>query len=85
MDFFSRKLQEFIELSPDVDIYDAIGSGLEELLPDSAIAVCSYDSGSDALTRAVFGEKERNCVARYFGKDFLGFLLHSGKTFQKMC
>ncbi len=71
MDFFSRKLQEFIELSPDVDIYDAIGSGLEELLPDSAIAVSSYDSGSGTLTvRAVFGEKERNCVARYFGKDF---------------
>jgi PAS domain S-box-containing protein len=73
MDFFSRKLQEFIELSPEVDIYDAIGSGLEELLPDSAIAVCSYDSGSETLTlRAVFGEKERNCVARYFGKDFFG-------------
>jgi PAS domain S-box-containing protein len=74
MDFFSRKLQEFIELSPDVDIYNAIGAGLEELLPDTAIAVSSYDSGSGILTaRAVFGEKERDCVAGYFGKDLLGF------------
>ena len=74
MDFFSRKLQEFIELSPDVDIYHAIGAGLEELLPDTAIAVSSYDSGSGTLTaRSVFGEKERDCVAKYFGKDLLGF------------
>jgi PAS domain S-box-containing protein len=71
MDFFSRKLQEFIELSPDVDIYHAIGAGLEELLPDTAIVVSSYESGSGTLiVKAVFGEKERDCVARYFGKDF---------------
>ena len=70
MDFFSRKLQEFIELSPDVDIYHAIGAGLEELLPDTAIAVSSYDSGSGTLTvKSVFGEKERDCIAGYFGKD----------------
>jgi PAS domain S-box-containing protein len=71
MDFFSRKLQEFIELSLDVDIYHAIGAGLEELLPDTAIVVSSYESGSGTLiVKAVFGEKERDCVARYFGKDF---------------
>ncbi len=70
MDFFSRKLQEFIELSPDVDIYHAIGAGLEELLPNTAIAVSSYDSGSGTLTvKSVFGEKERDCIAGYFGKD----------------
>ena len=71
MDFFSRKLQEFIELSPDANIYDAIGAGLEELLPDGAVAVSSYDSGSGTLTvKSVFGEKGRDGVARYFGKDF---------------
>jgi PAS domain S-box-containing protein len=72
MDFFSRKLQEFIELSPDVDIYNAIGSGLEEILPDSAIGISSYEPGSGMLTvRAVFGEKERDSVARYLGKSLL--------------
>jgi len=71
MDFFSRKLQEFIELSPDVDIYHAIGAGLEEFIPDTAIAVSSYNSGSGTLTvKAVFGEKERDCVDSFFGKDF---------------
>ena len=71
MDFFSRKLQEFIELSPDVDIYRAIGAGLEELLPDTAIAVSSYNPGSGTLAvKAVFGEKERDCVDSFFGKDF---------------
>ena len=73
MDFFSRKLQEFIELSPDVDIYHAIGTGLEELLPDTAIAVSSYDPGSGTLTvKSVLGENERKCVTRYFGEDFFG-------------
>jgi PAS domain S-box-containing protein len=71
MDFFSRKLQEFIELSPDVDIYHAIGSGLEELLPDAAIAVRSYNSGSGTLSvKAVFGDKERDYVESFFGRDF---------------
>jgi PAS domain S-box-containing protein len=71
MDFFSRKLQEFIELSPDVDIYHAIGAGLEELLPDTAIAVSSYNSGSGTLSvKAVFGNKERDYVESFFGKDF---------------
>jgi PAS domain S-box-containing protein len=70
MDFFSRKLQEFIELSPDVNIYHAIGAGLEELLPDTAIAVSSYDSVSGTLiVKSVFGEKERDCFARYLGED----------------
>ena len=71
MDFFSRKLQEFIELSPEIDIFHAIGAGLEELLPDTAVAVGSYDAVSGTLTiKSVFGEKERDCIARYFGEDF---------------
>ncbi len=71
MDFFSRKLQEFIELSPDVDIFHAIGAGLEELLPDTPIAVSSYDSGSGTLSiKSVLGEKERDCTGRHFGEDF---------------
>jgi len=71
MDFFARKLQEFIGLSPDVDIYHAIGAGLEELLPDTAIAVSSYNSGSGMLSvKAIFGDKERDYVESFFGKDF---------------
>jgi PAS domain S-box-containing protein len=72
MDFFARKLQEFIGLSPDVDIYHAIGAGLEELLPDTAIAVSSYNSGSGTLSvKAIFGDKDRDYVESFFGKDFL--------------
>ncbi len=33
LEFFSRKMQEFIESPPDSDIYYAIGQGLKELLP----------------------------------------------------
>ncbi len=33
MEFFSRKLQEFVELPSDADIFHAIGSGLLELDP----------------------------------------------------
>jgi PAS domain S-box-containing protein len=71
MDFFSRKLQEFIELSPEVDIYHAIGTGLKEIVPDAAIAVLAYDSGSGRLRlKGIFGEEERNCAMTHFGNDF---------------
>ena len=76
MDFFSRKLQEFIELSPEVNIYHAIGAGLEELLPDTAIAVSSYNPGSGTVSvKAVFGDKERDCVENFFGRDFFKILV----------
>ncbi len=73
MEFFSRKLQEFIELPPGADIYHAIGAGLEELLPDALIAVDTYETLTSTLTvRSVLGEKERDYVVKYFGNNFIG-------------
>ncbi len=36
MEFLSRKAQEFVDLSPDIDIFYVIGEGLSELLPCSS-------------------------------------------------
>ncbi len=73
MGFFSRKLQEFIELPPGADLYQAIGAGLRELLPSALVNVNSYRAQESALTvRSVLGEKERDCVFRYFGNDIIG-------------
>ncbi|MEI7982251.1 MAG: hypothetical protein WCI71_11405, partial [Bacteroidota bacterium] len=73
MEFFSRMLQDFAEQSPDDDIYEAIGAGFYNLLPDAAITVNSYDHESGTLTvRAVMGERVRDYAIRHFGKDFIG-------------
>ena len=65
MEFFSRKLQEFIELPPDADIYRAIGAGLDEILPDTIIDINAYDPASKTLGfRAIFGKKGREFYER---------------------
>ena len=76
MEFFSRKLQEFLELPSDADIYYAIGAGLVELLPSAFIAVNTFENLSCTLTvRAILGEKMRDCVVRYFGDHFIGMTM----------
>ncbi|HJX56789.1 MAG TPA: PAS domain-containing protein, partial [Methanoregula sp.] len=74
MEFLSRKAQEFVELSTDIDIFYAIGEGLSELLPAAAIVVDSYDPASDSLTvRAVFSENDRKNLTTCLGRDMMGF------------
>ncbi|MCX6689281.1 MAG: PAS domain-containing protein [Methanoregula sp.] len=76
MEFFSRILQDFAELPPDADIYEAIGAGLYEIIPDATIMVNSYDHGSGILTvRSVMGERVRDYAARHFGKDLVGYAI----------
>jgi len=76
MEFFSRKLQDFTELAPDANIYEAIGTGVYELIPNAAITVNSYDHGSGTLTvRAVLGEQVRDSAARIFGKHVVGYAI----------
>lgn len=73
MEFLSRKLQEFIELPPEADIYHAIGSGLSEVLPESVIAVSTYDSRINALTiKAVFSGKDLECISQRIGRNLIG-------------
>ena len=50
MEFLTRKAQEFVELSPDADIFQAIGQGISEIIPDALITVNSIDVQSDTLT-----------------------------------
>lgn len=81
MEFFSRKLQEFIELPPGSDLYHAIGTGLEEILPDAAITVNAFDPSSGKLTiKAVFNENVRTCTTQYGGGPFLGMEIPAGET-----
>ena len=74
MEFLSRKAQEFVDLSPDIDIFYVIGEGLSELLPAATIVVDSYDPASDSLTvRAVFSENDRKNLTKCLGRDMMGF------------
>ena len=73
IEFFSRKLQEFIELPPDSDIYYAIGQGLKEFLPDSMIIVNNYDRDKGTLTiKALVGNKARATALKYLQRDLKG-------------
>ena len=92
MEFFSRKLQDFAELSPDADIYEAIGAGMDEILPNTIIDINAYDPTSKTLSfRAIFGKKSRkfferlrDCNCRWDASpayDTVPEVLASGKLF----
>ena len=69
-EFFSRKIQEFIELPPDSDIYHAIGQGLKELLPEGMMIVNDYDRKTGTLTiKALIGDKARATALKYLQSD----------------
>jgi PAS domain S-box-containing protein len=74
MEFLSRKAQEFVDLSPNIDIFYVIGEGLSELIPEAVFVINSYDPVSDTLTvRAVFSENDRKNLTTCLGRDVLGF------------
>ncbi|WP_300039895.1 PAS domain S-box protein, partial [Methanospirillum sp.] len=65
MEFFSRKLQEFIELPPNADIYQAIGAGLDDLLPNTIIDINAYDPKSkNLILKAIYGKRAQEFVDR---------------------
>ena len=49
MEFLCQTAMEFAEISPDVDIYRFIGERLLNLVPDSIVAVMTYNPEKDAL------------------------------------
>lgn len=56
-EFFSKKLQEFMELPPGADMYAAIGAGLDALLPEAIIDVNAYDPRRKILyKKAIYGK-----------------------------
>jgi PAS domain S-box-containing protein len=74
MEFLSRKAQEFVELSPEADIFNTIGQGLSELLPRAVIIVDSYDQLSEILSvRTVFSDKDRQILSTCIGQECEGF------------
>jgi len=81
MVFFSKKLQQFIELPPDGNIFHAIGEGLAEILPDAAIFVSSYDPATMSVTiRAAFPEKDHDLISRNIGRDLIRMKIWVGDT-----
>ncbi|MDD1700072.1 MAG: PAS domain S-box protein [Methanoregula sp.] len=77
LEFFSQKMQEFIELPPDSDIYFAIGKGLKDLLPDSMIIVNNYDRNTGMLTiKALVGDKAQATALKYLQSDLTDISLY---------
>lgn len=73
MEFFSKKLQQFIELPPGADIYQVIGNGFSEILPVAAICVSSYDPATASLIiKAVCAEHDKEVLTKYIGRDIIG-------------
>jgi len=68
MQFLSQKVMDFIDLPQNADIFRKIADDLLSLLPDSMIAVNSYDPNTGSLTiRAVAGEKMRSLIVQCLG------------------
>lgn len=92
MEFFNRKLQEFIELPHDADLFYAIGAGLDELIPNTIIDINAYDAVSKTLRlKAIFGKRSKEFVERCSENnicwdhspayDFVAEVLKTGKLF----
>ncbi|MDD1724969.1 MAG: PAS domain S-box protein, partial [Methanospirillum sp.] len=93
LEFFSRKLQDFMEVPPSSGLYQAIGAGLDELIPNSIIIVNLYDPQSKGLLfEAIYGERGieffkrcRECGFTWKAEqayDLVSGFLRSGKIYQ---
>jgi PAS domain S-box-containing protein len=76
MNFFSRKLQDFVELAPESDIFLAIGAAVSEITPHAAISVCSFDHGSNTLmVRAIFSDRDHEMLNKILKKEIIGMII----------
>lgn len=79
MEFFSAKLQQFIELPPGADIYQVIGNGFSEILPIAAVCVSNYDPATSTLTiKTVCTEHDKEVFTEYIGRDIIGLNIPAG-------
>ncbi|MCK9593368.1 MAG: PAS domain S-box protein [Methanoregula sp.] len=70
MEFFSRKIQEFMEFPPDSDIFEKIASDLKLLIADAMICVNSFDDKTCILRcRSCKGDNDRATFTRYLGRN----------------
>ncbi len=73
MEFFSAKLQQFIELPPDADIYQVIATGFSEILPVAAVCVSGYDPETRLLSiKAIASKHDQETFTRQIGRDIVG-------------
>jgi PAS domain S-box-containing protein len=73
MEFLSGKAREFLELSADADIYNAILDGLRELVPDSVMTVSSFDCRTGTImTRSVWSDEVGTLFKQLTGEDLIG-------------
>jgi len=80
LEFLSRTALDFIGLEDDEEIYRYIAGTLAEIIPGSAVAVCSLDPGTGILTtRAFAGEPADLAVLEEeLGRPFVGIELVLG-------
>lgn len=80
MEFFSSKLQQFVELPPDQDIYKVISAGFFEILPVAAICVSSYDpTTSTLMIKAVCPKHDQEVFTKKIGRDIIGVKIPAGE------
>jgi PAS domain S-box-containing protein len=73
MEFFSRALREFIELSPDADIFEKIGNDLHSLIPEAMINVSSYNSLTGIVTlKSIIPLNDRKICEQILGLKIIG-------------
>ncbi len=81
MEFFSLKLQEFIQFKPDTDIYAKIVSDLKTLVPHAMILMNSYNNETSMITiRSLLGEEDRIKCTECLGFDPVGIEFPLGQT-----
>ena len=76
-EFFSKKLQEFIELPPNSDIFEKIGLDLKFLIPKGYIVVCTFDNATGIITlrKMLMGDDAHGLFSSCFGSEPKGFQL----------
>ncbi len=73
MNFFSHALQEFIELSPDADIFEKIGNDLYSLIPEAMININSFNSSTGIVTiKSVNPPKYKAICEQILDRDLIG-------------
>ena len=76
MEFFSHALQEFIELSPDANIFEKIGNDLHSLIPHAMIDVNSYNSLTGIVTiKSVNPLRHKKICEQILGQGLVGIEL----------
>jgi hypothetical protein len=76
IEYLSQTSREFLELSPDTDIYGIIGREVKKILPNAIIVVNSDEMNSNdreiAVTRCVLGDEERDVFSSLIGVNVIG-------------